>query len=144
MTGDNRKLVSVLKAELKFLESGGYWSDRLPSWRAAFILEDSPTCLNFGRTADRRPCRECILMQFVPADQISKKVPCRHIPLNEQGETLDSLYRSGTQEEIETAVAKWLRARIRELEGPGAENLSPKFSAPAMAASASKHKGRPI
>jgi len=36
--------------------------------------------------------------------------------LNEQGETLDSLYGAGCQERVESAVAKWLRAKISELE----------------------------
>jgi hypothetical protein len=136
--GNHRDLVSVLKSELAFLESGGYWSDRLPSWRTPLILEDSPTCLNFNRTADRRPCRECILMQLVPGEHVSEKVPCRHIPLNEQGETLDSLYRSSTQEEIETVVANWLRAKIHELEDLRGESLAIRFHAPAKAKSASK------
>jgi hypothetical protein len=36
--------------------------------------------------------------------------------LNEQGETLHSLYGSASQERVESAVAKWLRAKISELE----------------------------
>jgi hypothetical protein len=45
-----------------------------------------------------------------------EQAPCRHIPLNDEGETLDSLYNTGTDDEVETAVAKWLRAEIRALE----------------------------
>lgn len=117
MRGDGRNLVSVLKAELAFLESGGYWSVRSPSSRAPLIFEDSPTCLRYGSRQQAGPCSECVLAPLVPADHIFDKVPCRHIPLNEQGETLDSLYRSVTQEKIESAVARWLRVKISELGG---------------------------
>lgn len=137
MKGDSRKLVSVLKSELKFFENGGYRSERL-SWRAQFVFEDSPTCLNYARGAERRPCSECILMQFVPREHASEEIPCRYIPLNEQGETLGSLYRSASQEEVEATVAKWLRAKVGELEGPDAEKLAMRFHAPAKAKSASK------
>jgi len=72
---------------------------------------------------------QCSLAPLVPADQTSKQFPCRHIPLNEQGETLDSLYGAGSQERVESAVAKWLRAKISELEDT---------DAPVKARSASK------
>jgi len=115
MKDDRQQLVSALRAELAFLEAGGYWNVNLPSRRAPLIFQDSPTCLRYNRPHDRRPCSECILAPLVPADQISKQFPCRHIPLNEQGDTLDSLHGSG-QEEVESAVAGWLRAKISELE----------------------------
>jgi len=135
---DRPNLVRVLESELAFLERGGYWSESVPSWRAPLIFEDSPTCLNVSRQANTHPCSNCALMQFVPSEHASAKVPCRHIPLNHRGETLESLYRSGTQEEIETAVAKWLRAKIRELEGPAGEKSSGRIGATGKAAAASK------
>ena len=42
--------------------------------------------------------------------------PCRHIVLNERGETIDSLYRQGTEEELELAVIEWLRNTIQALD----------------------------
>jgi hypothetical protein len=50
-------------------------------------------------------------------------VPCRHIPLNEIGETLDSLYRTGTNEEIEQTLQSWLLETIQQLEEPSEELL---------------------
>jgi len=116
MKGDRQRLIDALKAELAFLEAGGYWNASLPSWRAPLIFQDSPTCLRHNRPQDARPCSECVLGPLVPADQAAKQFPCRHIPLNEQGETLDSLYGSGSQERVESAVANWLRAKISELQ----------------------------
>jgi len=60
-------------------------------------------------------------MQLVPADRREEKFPCRYIRLNKQGETIDSIYRTGTQEELEMAVAKWLRQIIRALESKRAK-----------------------
>ena len=44
------------------------------------------------------------------------KFPCRYIPLNERGETIDSFYRFGTQEELEPELRRWLKAAIERVE----------------------------
>ena len=59
-----------------------------------------------------------MLMSFVPTKCRYEAVPCRHIPLNEIGETLDSLYRTGTNEEIEQTLQSWLLETIQQLEEP--------------------------
>jgi hypothetical protein len=43
--------------------------------------------------------------------------------LNESRETIDSFYRTGTQEELETAVAHWLKTTIARLEQEKSEGL---------------------
>ena len=116
MSADRRNLLHVLKAELAFLEEGGYRRIAQTSWRPPFVFEDSPTCLYSGVSARRRPCLACALIQLTPATRRMEPAPCRHMPLNGEGETLDSLYRMGTEEEIEAAVAKWLKAEIVALE----------------------------
>ena len=123
MTNDKRDLLDVLKAELEFLEKGGYRHTARAAWRPHFMFQDSPTCLNFDPTQQPRPCSDCILMQLVPEDLRSKKIPCRYIPLSEHGDTIDSFYRTGTQEELEAAVAQWLRTTISRLEREKAEGL---------------------
>lgn len=117
MTKDNRDLLDVLKAELKFVEKGGYRHTARVPWRPQFIFQDSPTCLNFDSTRPSRPCSDCILMQFVPEDSRSKKIPCRYIPLTEAGETIESFYNTGTQKELEAAVRQWLGTTVDRLEG---------------------------
>jgi hypothetical protein len=64
-------------------------------------------------------CHEdCVLMDFVPKDRASESLPCHFIPLNEAGETADSL--RGNQEGLEAAVKQWLRKTIAELKtSPG-------------------------
>jgi hypothetical protein len=116
MSGDKRDLLTVLKKELEFLEKGGYRHTARAAWRPQYVFQDSPTCLNFDPTQQPRPCSECVLTQLVPEDTQRKKIPCRYIPLNDQGETIDSFYRSGTQEELESALGRWLKATIDRLE----------------------------
>ena len=122
MASDNRDLLEVLKFELAFLEASGY-RESPRAWRPQFILEDSPTCINYGQRQSSLPCSECALMQFVPSDCREEKIPCRHIPLNTEGYTIDTYYRIGTQEELEAAVANWLRENIQRLEQERAKQV---------------------
>lgn len=116
MPKDERDLLEVLKDEVKFLESGGYARSPGASWRPIFIFEDSPACMNHDHANDPESCSDCVLMQLVPPELRSAPVPCRHIPLNAAGETLDSLYRYGDEHEIEETVIRWLQATISQLE----------------------------
>jgi hypothetical protein len=122
MTNETRDLLTVLKKELEFLEKGGYRNSARAPWRPQLVFQDSPTCLNFDPTQQPRPCSECILTQLVPGDMQRKKFPCRYIPLNKRGETIDSFYRSGTQEELELELGRWLKTTIEHLEKQKAES----------------------
>jgi hypothetical protein len=113
---DSRNTLDVLKFELDFLEDGGYGRSPRTPWRPPYIFEDSPTCPNFNDPARPHPCRECLLMQFVPPSQRSQDVPCRYIPLTEDGETIEDLYRTATQMELEQALSVWLRRQIEYFE----------------------------
>jgi hypothetical protein len=122
MARKKRDLLEVLRLELEFLKSGGYRESS--SWRPQFIFEDSPTCLNYRSPEHTRPCSECVLMQLVPAESREGTVPCRYIPLNEQNETIQSLYQCGTPEELEAAVGEWLMNTIQKLELEKAQGQS--------------------
>ena len=84
--------------------------------RAQLIFEDSPTCMNYGAHDHPDPCTDCFLLQFVPSDRQGETVPCRHIPLTSDGQTLLDLYQGGTQPEVEGALIGWLRELIAHLE----------------------------
>ena len=116
MATDSRNLLDILKAELRFAELGGYRETARVPWRPQFIFQDSPTCLNLDSTRPRRPCSECAIVQLVPQAKRREKIPCRHIVLNDGGETIDSFYRAGTAEELEVALINWLKATIQKLE----------------------------
>jgi len=106
-------LLDVLKSELALLESGGY-RNCFRDWRPRFILE---------HTAQRkRNCFHCVLLQMVPSDRRDEQFPCRHIPLNEFGETINSFSRAGSEEDLEGVLTVWLRATIQRLEEERREN----------------------
>lgn len=115
MAYQNNDLLEILRFELKFLEQGGY-ARSSASWRAPYIFEDSPSCLNFKDPARSHPCCECALTQLVPPELRGRDVPCRFIPLNDKGHTIDSLYRTGTQAEMEDALRAWLIREISRIE----------------------------
>lgn len=118
MHRDERDLLEVLKHELELLEKGWYQDSSRSGggWRPSFIFEDSPTCINYACKESPHPCTDCVLMQLVPMERRSEKFPCRHIPLDASGQSLDSLYRQCDQQEVEGTVGKWLRCAITRLE----------------------------
>ncbi len=115
MRKDDAELLKMFQFELRFLEDGAYGRSPHAPWRASYIFEDSPTCLNFGDAAKPHPCTHCSLMEFVPPQFRGESAPCRFISLTEAGETVDYFYRSGTQLELEEALACWLRKQIERM-----------------------------
>jgi hypothetical protein len=122
MAHDDRTPLEVLKFELEFLQAGGYGRSPRDPQRSPLIFEDSLSCINLGCKTDRVPCRDCLMMQFVPAARRSEAIPCRHIPLNEAGETVESFYQRRDQQDLEEALNAWLRATIRRLEAETARS----------------------
>lgn len=106
------KVLASLKAELNFINQGGYRNQN--GWRPPLYFEDSMIC----RRNKHMGCRTCgcALISFVPEASRFEATACRHIPLTATGETLEDLYRTATIEEAETAVRHWLRFVIRDLE----------------------------
>jgi hypothetical protein len=116
MSDDKRDVLEVLKFELHFLEQGGYGRSVRTPWKATSAFQDSPSCLNFNDLARPHACSECLLTDFVPLELREENIPCHFIPLNELGETVDSMERHSHQPELEEALRKWLRSTIARLE----------------------------
>jgi hypothetical protein len=116
MSNDKRDILEVLKFELNFLEQGGYGRSVRTPWKPTSIFQDSLSCINFNDPGRPHPCNECLLNDFVPSDCQGENVPCHHIPLNRDGETVDSLERQASQIELEENVKNWLRATIERIE----------------------------
>ena len=77
-------------------------------------FEDSDICFRspfFSCSSSR-----CALMHFVPKKFRSEVAPCRHIPLNAKGESLEMLYSIRTTDEIDSTVRAWLSSVIEALE----------------------------
>ena len=120
-SSDKRDILEVLKFELSFLEQGGYGRYVRTPWKPMSIFQDSLSCINFNTAEEKHPCNECLLNDLVPADAQTEQVPCHHIPLNPQGETVHTIERQQTQAELESAVRDWLRASIARIERERAE-----------------------
>ena len=116
MTQDERDILEVLKFELSFLEDGGYGRSPHSPWRAPAIFEDSPVCPNFCDPARPHSCESCLLEQFVPENRRTESIPCRFIQITQEGRTVDDFYRTGSQIEMEQALARWLRDQIARIE----------------------------
>ena len=121
-----QNLLATLKQELEFIDHAGYQTPvgtRQPlfcmesgnQWRKPEFFEDSPSCPKEHWCACD-PKRGCILLAFVPREQRSEKVPCHHIPLNEQGETIASFEAAGKREQVEPVLRDWLVKTIENLQ----------------------------
>lgn len=116
MAKDDRDILELLKEELEFLEKGGYRRSPHVPWLPKLAFQDSPICINYGYPYRAHPCNECHLLDFVSPEHQSESIPCHFIPLNEIGETVDSLEADGNEEGLEQALKHWLRASIDGIE----------------------------
>jgi len=127
MAQDGRDILDVLRFELSFLQDGGYGRSPHAPWRAPAVFEDSPICPNFSNSGRPHPCESCLLEQFVPEGRRTEAIPCRFIQLTKEGQSVEDFYRTGTQADMEEALAAWLRAQIERIEQE--RGLTPKQEA---------------
>lgn len=116
MARDHRDMIEVLRFELYVLQQGGYRTGNAGGWAPMSYFRDSPTCLNFGETALRRPCRDCLLAEFIPGNYQNETPACHTISLDEHGNTIASLGRGYNRLAVEEAVFGWLRETVARLE----------------------------
>ena len=117
MSKDERDMLDLLRAELDFIEKGGYGRDVRTPWHERSVFRDSLSCVNYALPEKAHPCDECHLIDFVPPDKRNEIVPCHFIPLTEAGDTIETL--DGNQSVMENALKHWLRNKIAELEAAG-------------------------
>ena len=125
MSKDERDILEVLRAELDQIEKGGYGRSVRTPWKPTSTFQDSLTCINFGYPYRAHPCDECFLNNLVPPGRRSEVVPCHHIPLNAEGETVETLELKDNQQLTEETVKAWLRAKIAEIEAERARAAVP-------------------
>jgi hypothetical protein len=116
MADDLRDLIDQLKLERSILGDGGYGRSVRTPMRAEQLFRDSITCLNVGQTVRRHPCSDCILWEFVPKESLEEDIPCHHIPLNDDHETISAFENRGDREAAEEALLGWLDRTISKLE----------------------------
>ena len=116
MSNDKRDVIETLRAELDFIEKGGYGRSVKRPWQPTSAFQDSLTCINYGDPDRAHPCENCMLHDLVPPERRSEVVPCHHIPLNADGETIETLELKENQQKMEETIKNWLRAKIREIK----------------------------
>ena len=116
MSTDDRDILETLRAELAYIEAGGYGRRVKTPHVPTSVFQDSLTCINYGYPYRAHPCHECLLSDFVPAGAQAAPVPCHHIPLDSEGTTVEELELRDNQSRAEETVKRWLRERIREVE----------------------------
>ena len=109
-------LLRALKEELSFLDNGGYGRPFRSDWRPTLLFRDSPISVNFQSSDPLQPCSACRLFQLIPPESRSAFIPCHHIALIKSSETIATLYRQGTQLQLDTAYRQWLLKTIQEVE----------------------------
>lgn len=110
-----RTPLEVLQFELDFLQQGGYGRRVQEPTKPRVPFVDSPSCLNFLESNRPHACDGCVLMAFVPEGQRSESVPCHHIPLDPQGNTIAGLATTSDDPKIIATLEHWLRTAVDRL-----------------------------
>ena len=124
MTTDERDILELLKDELDFIEKGGYGRSVRTPWQSKSTFQDSLSCINYGYPYRAHPCSECHLLDFVSPEHRTEEIPCHHIPLNTNGDTIEELESEENQAKLEREVSEWLRAKIKQIEEERAAPLT--------------------
>ncbi|PYV17805.1 MAG: hypothetical protein DMG21_07175 [Acidobacteria bacterium] len=125
MADDLQDMIEQLKLERGILRDGGYGRSVRTPTKAERLFRDSVTCLNVGQEVQRHPCTDCLLWEFVPDEHQEEDIPCHHIPLNSDHETIAALEDRGDREAAEKALLVWLDSTILRLEKELAERIPP-------------------
>jgi hypothetical protein len=129
MPKDQRDILDVLRYELAFLEQNGYGRSLSMPWKWSSTFRHSPSCINFNDPQRARPCTECPLIDFVPAEARSQDIPCHHIPIGPAGQTVGNMEREHDVVELERTLGNWLRATIERIERERAAGMPQALSA---------------
>jgi len=114
---DKKEMIQQLKFEIEMIEKGGYYPSVRDARRAPEIFRESITCLNVGLEEKQQPCSSCFLSEFAPPEvRDSSGDICHKIPLNERGDTVESLKAEGDPNKLQAHVLAWLKNTVAKLE----------------------------
>jgi hypothetical protein len=114
---DKKEVIEQLKFEIEMIEKGGYDPSVREPRHDPEIFRDSITCLNVGLEEKEHPCSSCFLSEFAPPEvRNSTGDICHKIPLNEKGDTVESLKAEGNPQKLQATVLGWLKRTVAKLE----------------------------
>src|SRR5271169_6852678 len=114
---DKKEMIEQLKFEIKMIEKGGYDPSVREPRQNPEIFRDSITCLNVELEEKEHPCSSCFLSEFAPPEvRNSTGDVCHRIPLNEKGDTVESLKAEGDPYKLQANVLSWLKKTVAKLQ----------------------------
>jgi hypothetical protein len=117
MSIDKKEMIQQLKFEIQMIEKGGYHPSVREARHDPEIFRDSITCLNVGLEVKEHACSSCFLSEFAPPEvRNSNDDLCHKIPLNEKGDTVESLKAEGDPYKLQATVLGWLKNTVAKLE----------------------------
>ena len=114
---DNVEMIKQLKFEIEMIEKGGYNPSVREPRHDPEIFRESIICLNVGLEGKEHPCSTCFLSEFAPPElrNLGGDI-CHKIPLNEKGDTIESLKADDDPYKLQAIVLSWLRKTVATLE----------------------------
>ena len=114
---DKKEMIEQLKFEIVMMEKGRYYPSVREPRENSEIFRDSITCLNVGLEEKEHPCTSCFLSEFAPPEvRNSTGDMCHKIPLNEMGDTIESLKAEDDPQKLQATVLGWLKKTVAKLE----------------------------
>jgi hypothetical protein len=114
---DKKEMIEQLKFEIQMIEKGRYYPSVREPRQDPEIFRDSITCLNVGLEEKEHPCSSCFLSEFAPPElRNSEGDICHKIPLNEKGDTVESLKSEDDPYKLQATVLGWLKKTVAKLE----------------------------
>jgi hypothetical protein len=114
---DKKEMIDQLKFEIEMVEKGGYSASVREPRQNPEIFRESITCLNIGLEEKEHACSSCFLSEFAPPEvRNSNDDICHQIPLNEKGDTVESLKAKDDPQELQATVLSWLKKTVAKLE----------------------------
>ena len=117
MPFDKKEMIEQLKFEIQMIEKGRYYPSVREPRQDPEIFRDSITCLNVGLEEKEHACSSCFLSEFAPPElRNSQGDICHKIPLNEKGDTVESLKAEDDPFKLQATVVSWLKKTVTKLE----------------------------
>jgi hypothetical protein len=104
---DKQKVLGLIRLEIDNIRRRGF----------SAYFRDSILCINAHKLVKSDTCEDCALLMYVPEQRKQTEVPCFHIVLNAEGDTVGELARAGDRQGLEAEIIAWLERTADELEG---------------------------
>jgi len=114
---DKKEMIEQLNFEIMMIEKGRYNPSVREPGHNPEIFRDSVTCLNVDLEEKEQPCSSCFLSEFAPPEVRNAQGDiCHKIPLNEKGDTIESLKTENDPQKLQTTVLCWMKRTVAKLE----------------------------